>query len=130
MLNFKKKNKSQYTFILLIALLVIGVGFSYLVINQPSKKIVSITAEQYKYTPGILVFNKGDEITLNIKSIDVKHGFYIDGYEIETELPALTTVTITFIAESTGSFTIRCSVTCGNFHPYRSEEHTSELQSH
>ncbi len=118
MLNLNKKKKSQYVFILLIALLVIGVGFSYLAANQPSKKTVSIIASQYKFTPGVLVFDKGDEITLIIKSIDVEHGFYIDGYELETVLPALTTVTITFIAEMTGSFTIRCSVTCGNFHPY------------
>lgn len=118
MFKLSKKKKSHYTFILLIALIVIGVGFSYLAMNQPSKKEISITADQFKFTPGVLVFNKGDEITLKIKSLDVTHGFYIDGYELEKELPALTTVTITFIAELTGSFTIRCSVTCGNFHPY------------
>lgn len=118
MLNLNQKKKSQYGFILLISILVIGVGVSYLLVNQPTKKTIIITAQRYKFTPGVLIFNKGDQVTLKIKSLDVEHGFYIDGYEIETVLPALTTVTITFIAESTGSFTIRCSVTCGNFHPY------------
>lgn len=118
MLDIIKKNKSHFAFVLIIAILVIGIGFSYFGMNQPTVKEVSITAEQFKFTPGVLTFNKGDEITLKIKSLDVKHGFYIDGYEIEYELPALTTVTITFVAELTGTFKIRCSVTCGNFHPY------------
>jgi cytochrome c oxidase subunit 2 len=116
-INNRKIPRISY-FVILIAILVLGTGVSYFMANQPTKKEFTIEASRYKFTPGIIVVNKGDEVVLKIKSLDVTHGIYIGGYEIDKTLPALVTVTLSFTADVSGNFKLRCSVTCGNFHPY------------
>jgi cytochrome c oxidase subunit 2 len=91
---------------------------AHLIFNKPQDKDFSLTAEKFKYTPSTIIVNKGDTVTLQIKSLDGLHGFYLDAYNIEKELPGLLTTTFTFVANREGKFTFRCSVTCGNFHPY------------
>ncbi|MHA1940384.1 MAG: cupredoxin domain-containing protein [Candidatus Hodarchaeales archaeon] len=102
-------------FLLFSVFSVIG---AHLILNNPQDKEFSLTAEKFKYSPSTIIVNKGDTVILRIKSLDGLHGFYLDAYNIEKELPGLLTTTITFLANREGKFTFRCSVTCGNFHPY------------
>lgn len=110
----------SFFLILNIILLLSIVGFigSYNLLNQPKDVIFDITAKKFEYSPSSIIVNKGDTVTLRIRSLDNLHGFYLDAYNFEKEIPALVTTTITFVANREGKFTFRCSVTCGNFHPY------------
>lgn len=86
--------------------------------EEPREKTITINAQQFSYTPGTIEVNKGDRITIRLISTDVHHGLYIDGYELSTDARPGQDGSLTFVADETGKFAMRCSVTCGPFHPY------------
>ena len=86
---------------------------------QPTKEItIELKATKFSYEPNIISVNKGDKVTFVLASEDVEHGLYLDAYELETHALPGEKKSITFTATKTGKFPFRCSITCGNFHPY------------
>lgn len=79
---------------------------------------VRLRAEQFSFDPSTVEVDQGTRVRILIDSPDVAHGFYVDGYGIETEIPAEEPMIVEFTAARTGSFRFRCSVTCGPFHPF------------
>lgn len=77
-----------------------------------------IEARQFAYSPSELKVNRGDTVTIQLVSTDVVHGLYIDGYDISIRADPGQTATLTFIADKSGSFRVRCNVTCGAMHPF------------
>jgi len=53
-------------------------------------------------------------------SQDVHHRLYLDGHEIETTARPGNDGSLQFVADRSGCFTFRCSMTCGP-HPYRAD---------
>lgn len=86
--------------------------------EAPRERFFEIHAKQFEYTPSTLQVNQGDKVTIRLISEDVSHGFYLDGYEISTIAHPGEAGTLTFVADRTGRYAFRCSVTCGEFHPY------------
>lgn len=87
--------------------------------ERPQERVITIEASKFSYKPEIIEVNEGDIVTIKLISTDVHHGLYIDGYELKTDaIPGQEEGSITFIANKTGKFAMRCSVTCGAFHPY------------
>lgn len=86
--------------------------------EEPEEKTITINAQQFSYTPGTIEVNRGDRVTIRLISTDVHHGLYIDGYELSTDARPGQDGSLTFVANDTGKFAMRCSVTCGAFHPY------------
>lgn len=83
-----------------------------------NEKFFEIKAKKFSYTPNIIRVQKGDTVNLRLVSEDVHHGFYLDGYGLSmTALPGKEG-NLKFVAGSPGRFMFRCSVTCGEFHPY------------
>ena len=82
------------------------------------KRIIELRAQRYSYTPNIIKINKGDVVTVKLISVDVTHGFFLDGYEVNLFASPGKPQEITFIAGRPGKFSFRCSRTCGEFHPY------------
>lgn len=76
----------------------------------------SLVAKQFEFEPREIVVEHGQEVTLNIMSIDVTHGFSLPEFGIEEELLPGEPVTITFIADRRGDFPFVCSVICGDHH--------------
>jgi heme/copper-type cytochrome/quinol oxidase subunit 2 len=62
--------------------------------------------------------NKGDHVTITLRSEDTLHGFYLDGYGIDQEVRPGETIRFTFVATKSGKFGFRCSHTCGVLHPF------------
>jgi cytochrome c oxidase subunit 2 len=83
---------------------------------------IEITARNYAYDPERIVVKQGEHIRLKVRTVDVGHGFYLDGYDIDEEILPDEEVIIEFTADKEGKFAIRCSVTCGPFHPYMKAE--------
>ncbi len=79
-------------------------------------KEISITARQWKFDPDPIIVNKGDNVKLNIKSIDVTHGFSLPDFGINSKLNPGQTTMVEFTADKTGTFTFFCSVQCGEGH--------------
>lgn len=84
----------------------------------PQERIFQVEARQFAYSPAELDVNPGDTVTIQLVSIDVVHGLYIDDYGISVEADPGQTATLTFTADRPGAFRLRCNVTCGAMHPF------------
>ncbi len=82
------------------------------------KRIIEIKARKFFYSPNIIRVRRGDEITIRLISEDVQHGFFLDGYEVRTSAHPGLDGSVSFIADKAGRYNFRCSVTCGEFHPF------------
>jgi ferredoxin len=105
-------------------------------------RYISINARKYGYSPARIIVNKGDTIVLNFSTLDVTHGFSLDGYPIELmarkgmmfqkyapmddamhHMNAWNRVsTVKFVARQGGKFVFRCTAICGNLHPFMTGE--------
>lgn len=101
--------------LLLFVLVALGL---YLVTPAPQERTFVLTAQRFYYTPNIIEVNRGDRVTIHLLSTDVHHGFYLDGYELETSARPGQDGTVSLVAEKSGRYAFRCSMTCGPFHPY------------
>ena len=77
-----------------------------------------IEASSFQYTPETIQVNPGDHVTIDLVATDVVHGLYIDGYDLNVTADPGQTATLSFVADRSGSFRFRCSVTCGALHPF------------
>lgn len=86
--------------------------------SASKNKVFTITAQRYSFDPPVIIVHYGDQVTIHLFSLDVEHGFYLDGYNINVKYNSLSSQTITFVANKVGTFKYRCSVPCGPFHPF------------
>ena len=124
-----------------LLLLVFGLaGFLFARLRQaaPQERNITITAHKYAYEPPVLTVNRGDRVHIRLVAEDVTHGFYVEGYDLEAKArPHNPTFwlrrpsggeayeeveEISFVADRTGKFRYRCSITCGYMHPFMQGE--------
>jgi heme/copper-type cytochrome/quinol oxidase subunit 2 len=86
--------------------------------TTPADRHFTIEASQFSFEPGTLVVNPGDRVTLELRSTDVVHGLYLDGYDVSVSADPGRPATLSFVADRAGSFRFRCSVPCGDIHPF------------
>lgn len=107
-------------------------------VGEGQTRTFAIKARQYAYDPPRITVNKGDEVHIRLVSLDVVHGFYLEGYDIDarvepgvrhfklrhpSEGKTFTDVNeIVFTADRPGKFRYRCSHTCGTMHPFMQGE--------
>ena len=98
----------------------ITVAFAPLPINQatPTERFFHVDAESFAYSPAVLTVNPGDRVTIELASTDVVHGLYVDGYDLNIVADPGQPAKLTFIADKSGTFRLRCSVACGALHPF------------
>jgi heme/copper-type cytochrome/quinol oxidase subunit 2 len=105
---------------------------------KPIRRDIVVQARQYAYNPARMEVNKGDTLHIKLVSLDVIHGFYLEGYDIDAEIPSnLKTfkvrkpsegdiwkdaTEIVLVVNKTGKFRYRCSHTCGTMHPFMQGE--------
>ncbi len=97
--------------------------------------VIDIVARQYEFEPSQIYVNKGDTLRLKFRSEDVVHGFFLEGHDVNLSiLPGQEVVQlktsgghdgppefareVVVEAKRVGKFRFRCSVTCGNLHPF------------
>ena len=103
---------------------------------------ITLQAKKYGYTPSRIIVNQGDSVVLKPSSLDVTHGFLLDGYPLEFIMRKGATFLkytwqddsgklqsdwdrvseVEFTADKAGKFTFRCTQTCGNLHPFMTGE--------
>ena len=82
------------------------------------ERVLEIRARKFSYTPNIIKASKGDLVRIRLISEDVTHGLFLDGYGLNVSAHPGQDGQLQFVANKTGRFSFRCSVTCGEFHPY------------
>lgn len=85
---------------------------------QPRDRHVRLEASRGGFHPGVLRVNPGDRVTLEVVATDVVHGVHIDGYGLHVTADPGQAGVLTFVADRSGSFRLRCSVACGPLHPF------------
>jgi heme/copper-type cytochrome/quinol oxidase subunit 2 len=85
---------------------------------EPTDRHFTVEASQFSFEPGTLAVNPGDRVTLELRATDVVHGLYLDGYGISVTADPGRPATLSFVADRPGSFRFRCSVPCGDIHPF------------
>lgn len=86
--------------------------------TSSNQKLFKIQASRFAFSPAVLAVNPGDEVTIELVSQDVVHGLSIDGYDLHLVADPGQTASMTFTAGQAGSYTLRCSETCGAMHPF------------
>ena len=86
--------------------------------SAPSERFFHVEAGDFAYFPTVLQVNPGDKVTIELASTDVVHGLYVDGYDVSVTADPGQPATLSFVADRTGTFRLRCSVTCGALHPF------------
>jgi len=86
--------------------------------TKPTERTFQIEARRFEYSPAILTVNPGDRVTIELTATDVVHGLSIDGYDLAATADPGQTARLTFVADRQGSVRFRCTVTCGNMHPF------------
>ena len=125
-----------------ILLIVIIGGFSGILIgwgsSSPTTIELTIKARQYAFDPPVLRVNYGDTLRIKLVSLDVTHGFFLEGYDIDAKVNAQRNTFMfrhpsegedwtevkdfVFVADRRGKFRYRCSQTCGSLHPFMQGE--------
>ncbi len=105
---------NRYVFFLMVIVLFAGSGK----LHAAETKTFQITAKKYEFIPETIKVNQGDKVVLQITAIDTDHGFGISALNIDQALPKAKTVTIEFVADKKGEFTIKCTKFCGWKHPF------------
>lgn len=82
----------------------------------PETKEFNVIAKQWDFSPSTITVNEGDSVILNIKSIDVTHGFAIPEFGVSEQLVSGNNVKIEFTADKKGTFSFFCNVFCGSGH--------------
>ena len=131
------------TFGLKALIIVVGTGVGLLWAGwgtgEPQQRSFVIKARKYAFDPSRLEVNRGDRITIRLEATDVTHGFYLEGHDIDAKFrPDMPTFwlrhpsqnpeeyeeveEVSFVADRTGKFRYRCSITCGTMHPFMQGE--------
>lgn len=88
--------------------------------NEPSGgegvREIAMTAKKYEFSPSEIRAHPGETIRLVITALDRKHGFKLDAFGIDRQLPKGEAVTIEFTANRAGTFPFKCSKFCGFGH--------------
>jgi plastocyanin len=96
------------------------------------QRAINLVARRYAFDPPVIHVEQGDEVRLRFASLDVVHGMYLEGYDIDVTIeplrrevqvrrgnkPPESIREVVFTAERGGKFRYRCSKTCGVMHPF------------
>ncbi len=84
----------------------------------PQERPIRVNARMFAFEPGRLRVNRGDTVVLTVESEDVVHGLYVDGYGVNVQVEPGQSAQVRFVADRPGKFKFRCSISCGNLHPF------------
>ena len=78
---------------------------------KPPDETGKWVVETYRYTPGTIVVNEGDTVTLEIAGINGKeHPFHLEGYDVSGSVKRGEITRVTFIADKAGIFKLVCEI--------------------
>jgi plastocyanin len=86
--------------------------------GQPAERHLTLEARSFAFEPAIIQVNQGERVILELESVDVTHGVYVDGYGLEALSEPGHKARLDFVADRVGKFKYRCSMACGPLHPF------------
>jgi len=85
--------------------------------NLPvAETTVRVTAKKFEYSPARITVKKGQQVSLELVSEDVHHGFNLPDFKVRADLKPGAITRVTFTPDKGGTFTFACDVFCGSGH--------------
>jgi cytochrome c oxidase subunit 2 len=78
--------------------------------------VIHVSAKKFAFAPDKITLKRGKTVTLELTSLDRKHGFLIPDLKLRADVPAGGSVRVTLTPDKTGSFPFRCDLFCGSGH--------------
>ncbi|HXT01052.1 MAG TPA: cupredoxin domain-containing protein [Elusimicrobiota bacterium] len=78
--------------------------------------VVRISAKKFEFIPSKVTLKRGRTVTLELTSLDRKHGFLIPALKLRADIPAGGSARVTLTPDKLGTFAFRCDLFCGTGH--------------
>ena len=98
--------------ILLIGAASLGLAKS----KDQSERVVSIKVKRFEYMPREVTLKKGVPVVLELKSLDVPHGFNLPDLGVRADVLPGQTPRVRIVPKQTGRFVFHCDIFCGTGH--------------
>lgn len=108
--------KTMMTVLMACAAIVVAVC-SIAASSRPSaERVIKVTAKKFEFAPAEITVRRGEPITLEISSEDVRHGFTLPDFGIRADIKPGAPHRVSFTPDKKGVFTFSCDVFCGEGH--------------
>jgi cytochrome c oxidase subunit 2 len=84
--------------------------------KETSEHTIKVTAKKFEFSPDKIVLKKGVPVTLELTSLDRKHGFAVPELGIRTDVKPNETARVRIVPDKIGTFVFHCDVFCGDGH--------------
>lgn len=103
--------------LLALALLVAAAGCKRTpTYSGPPDTVRSVVMKKWAIVPDRLEFPQGARVELVVSTTDVEHGFDVPGLAINEPVQRGKPAVIRFLAQTPGTYPMRCSIACGRGH--------------
>ena len=99
--------------------IVLLIGAASLVLAKPKdqgERVVPIKVKRFEYMPKEVTLKKGVPVVLELKSLDVPHGFNLPDLGVRADVLPGQTARVRIVPKQTGRFVFRCDIFCGTGH--------------
>jgi cytochrome c oxidase subunit 2 len=99
--------------------IVLLVGAASLVLAKPKdqgERVVPIKVKRFEYMPKEVTLKKGVPVVLELKSLDVPHGFNLPDLGVRADVLPGQTARVRIVPKQAGRFVFHCDIFCGTGH--------------
>src|SRR5512146_679261 len=117
-----KINHATWLRAVCLALMVSGAGCARSSADEPAahkpdaEQIIKVSAKKFDFTPETIVLHRGVPVTLELTSLDRKHGFAAPELGIRVDVKPGAPTRVRIRPDKTGTFAFHCDVFCGDGH--------------
>src|SRR5690349_3227359 len=79
-------------------------------------QVVPIKVKRFEYMPKEVTLEKGVPVVLELKSLDVPHGFNLPDLGVRADVLPGQTARVRIVPKQTGRFVFHCDIFCGTGH--------------
>ena len=80
------------------------------------EKVIAVTAERFKFTPGVIQLKVGEPVVLELTSLDRKHGFQVPDLKIDETIEPGKVTRVRIVPDKAATYDFHCSIFCGSGH--------------
>ncbi len=84
--------------------------------KEQGERVVPIKVKRFEYVPREVTLKKGLPVVLELKSLDVPHGFNLPDLGVRADVLPGQTARVRIVPKQTGRFLFHCDIFCGTGH--------------
>jgi cytochrome c oxidase subunit II len=101
----------------LAVVLMVGAGSLVLAKSKDQgERVVPIKVKRFEYMPKEVTLKKGVPVVLELKSLDVPHGFNLPDLGVRADVLPGQTARVRIVPKQAGRFVFHCDIFCGTGH--------------